>query len=63
MSSQTRINIPISTDIHRATKAAAARQGVTMRKLIQTTLQRAFSFQSPTDQAGQKPAQGRGGCQ
>lgn len=57
MSAQKQINVPLSVDVHRATKAAAAQRGVTMQKLIQSTLQKAFSFQSPTDQAAPKRPQ------
>ena len=57
MSAQKQVNIPLPLDVHRATKAAAARRGITMQKLIQSTLQKAFSFQSPTDQAAPKRPQ------
>ena len=52
---QTRINIPLPLSVHKRIKATAARQGVTMRELIQSTLQKAFSFQSPPKNKGAKP--------
>ena len=51
---QTRINIPLPLSVHKRIKAAAANQGLTMRQLIQSTLQKAFNVQSPPKNKGAK---------
>ena len=54
MTDQKHVNIPLPPSVHKRIKAAAANQGVPMRQLIQSTLQKAFNVQSPPKNKGAK---------
>ena len=51
---QKHLNIPVSPETHRAVKAAAAQRGVTVQKLVQTTLAASFAFQRPAEPPQQR---------
>ena len=46
--SQKYIHVPVSKDVHRAVKTAAAQRGTTFQKLVQSTLAASFAFQTPS---------------
>ena len=50
---QKRINVPLQPETHRAVKTAAAQRGVSIQKLVQSTLAASFAFQTPPPQRQQ----------